>query len=827
MSIVSSDILQPSKSPTKEYSLFGQSEVHRELSSLKRMQIEGFNTRINEKLEALDRLNLVDLVKHLRSAYPLIDKKLKDKIAQYPSVATSLTDPQPNLVNSHLVGSNVTGSKDGAIILEPLKSEPATSDCAVLEQKLAVQKQRFNTIISELTMVDSYFKGLAAVDKPLKTITLKTIYNNHLKMIAERDEQITNLKTQISNFQSQALEGLKIEKPAEDVLAKYRVEKDSLSTQATALKSQLEQSHHTCTSLKTEISQLKSQIQEISKSSQAKIDLLTISEAALAKQIGDIKSQLENASKVSKSEISQLKAELDQAKSRSVHIESQLAGLNSEIKEKESQLLAHKTIESKPEKIVPEFENTGRTGVNQSDLEKLLAAEKESHAESLKVAEQQAKIAQQKLDALRPMNKKLKEEITSLKASLKSQEEQINDLKAQAPSQATPPPERQAVHDNRDSISSEILSKLQRSEESKACLYQELKALKESHDMLRNSYEEGRSKIEASEKKSSELAIQNKSLNADLNSAKDSEGKLMLQLKDITEKFRISEKSVEQHISKIEDTSNSLATLHAQVSTMKAEIIKKDAQLSLIQKEGTHVQDELSRARQLLASMKEEYENLDSQYKQNSQRFDKLRSEYDDFKGRHQTCQPKSSELFCGNCARLQSELTKALAQIVAPAQKEEFSLSANTQIVASRNEVNKLTIENEKLKIELIKSKKSIDALQKKCSDIEDELSTFKTSHRESENPTSEKLKITSAELNNLTISHEKQKIELMKAKKSLDSQTKTVSDLQSQIDTLKTSTNTDLESISMLKSKLISLLSDSPNSHFDDSQIISVDFY
>lgn len=722
MSMATSENLQPKISPTKEYSLFGQSEVHKELSALKKMQIEGFNARINEKLEALDRVSLIDLVKAIRAAFPLVDKKIKDKIALYPSC----TEVTQTFV-SQVVSSNLTPAKTGGADSDgQQKHGSGASDCAVLEQKLAVQKQRFNTIIGELTTVENYFKGTGTVDKPLKTITLKTIYNNHLKMISERDQQIASLNSQISSlpFQTNPREE---PAPEEDVLAKFRVEKDTLRIEAAALKSKLFQSEAKCGILEKSISELKVQLEEAARSGQVKIDALIKSEAALTQEIEKIKSDVESSSNLSKIETSKLKSELEHAKSRALHLEGQLSSLNAELKEKESQLLAGQSKETKPEKIVPELDKLcEELKAKQAELEDQLVAERSAHLEKLKDADQKAKITQEKLDMLKPMNKKLKEEIATLKALVKSQEDELKDLQSKI-SQVNPNEGPAEVTGDRQI--EELNEKLQRAEESKGCLYKELKALKDRFDQLGGEHDQAKSKLEATIQKSADHATNFKALETELAASKTRESKLGDQFEESQAKVKDLEQVVSQNSAKIIEGINKAKTLEKQVADLKAEGKHKDNQITKLEKEGQHLQNEYSQAERLLKSMKEEFETLDSKHSECSNQLDAQRQEFDSFITRHQSCQPKSSEIFCGNCANLQAELTKALSRMQEkPKQSEDFSLSTAAELTSTKLELNTMKLSIEKLKIDLIKAKKASDSQAKIAADLQRELELAKT---------------------------------------------------------------------------------------------------
>ena len=186
----------------KEYSLFGASRLH--ISFDRNREQNSTKSTIHDRLASLERGELLDLVYILREAYPMIDKKIKVRIESEKPVkeleksVLMETSPREEPQVVELPTYSMQKSENGA-------KQPNQDS---IDQNIESVIQKYSVVMGELETLEKYFKQMNenfALD--LNTSILRSIYENHQKMLFQKNSSLRAIETQVKSL----LTNLKIE----------------------------------------------------------------------------------------------------------------------------------------------------------------------------------------------------------------------------------------------------------------------------------------------------------------------------------------------------------------------------------------------------------------------------------------------------------------------------------------------------------------------------------------------------------------------------------------------------------------------------------------
>ena len=186
----------------KEYSLFGASRLH--ISFDRNREQNSTKSNIHDRLANLERGELLDLVYILREAYPMIDKKIKVRIESEKPVkeleksVLMETSPREEPQLAELPTYSMQKSENGA-------KQPNQDS---IDQNIESVIQKYSVVMAELETLEKYFKQMnenLALD--LNTSILRNIYENHQKMLFQKNSSLRAIETQVKSL----LTNLKIE----------------------------------------------------------------------------------------------------------------------------------------------------------------------------------------------------------------------------------------------------------------------------------------------------------------------------------------------------------------------------------------------------------------------------------------------------------------------------------------------------------------------------------------------------------------------------------------------------------------------------------------
>ena len=633
---------------SKEYSLIGQGEESKDLASLKRLRIEGFNTKINECIEGLDQESLVDLVKNLRLSFPLVDKKIKDKLTQYQERPSTIygTPAKNPLSNPARIEPKT----------EPPRADPQrlalgpSNDCEVLEQKLAIQKQRFNTIVSELMAVENYFKGQATIDRPLKTITLKTIYNSHVKMMADKDDAMARLMADVDRrdrCEDVCVDGRRRGENGngrlggEDLVEidELRHEKERAFEEIVLLKGELERSKNESERIKVELQQYSKRFKDQVEADQLKIEDLIKAKSKLTQQLQDSTNQSEKFISLHENSISALKSDIDQSKARSECLISQITELNSKLNDKENEIILLQNMKTEHRDKNTLLQNDLFKQI--SELENNLTSGRDSHAESINRLEQEFKISQEKLETLRSMNKKLKDELTNLKALTKDQSNQIINLESQVSESQNQSNTHQTTQTDpkaQDHHDPHGLSSLQATHAS----------LQVDHARLADS-------LSLSTRRCVDLTDQMAMYDCELSAARLVECRLTADLCRV-------QSAVDVVTAARDECEARLTVGRERIGVLEREVEEGVGVVEKAREFGESMQGKVRDLEEVIKKDRDENEKALLRIDDMSNKLNSIESQYALFKENHQTCQPETIK--CLLCPKLQDALINSKAQL-------------------------------------------------------------------------------------------------------------------------------------------------------------------
>ena len=633
---------------SKEYYLIGQGEESKDLASLKRLRIEGFNTKINECIEGLDQESLVDLVKNLRLSFPLVDKKIKDKLTQYQERPSTIygTPAKNPLSNPARIEPKT----------EPPRADPQrlalgpSNDCEVLEQKLAIQKQRFNTIVSELMAVENYFKGQATIDRPLKTITLKTIYNSHVKMMADKDDAMARLMADVDRrdrCEDVCVDGRHRGENGngrlggEDLVEidELRHEKERAFEEIVLLKGELERSKNESERIKVELQQYSKRFKDQVEADQLKIEDLIKAKSKLTQQLQDSTNQSEKFISLHENSISALKSDIDQSKARSECLISQITELNSKLNDKENEIILLQNMKTEHRDKNTLLQNDLFKQI--SELENNLTSGRDSHAESINRLEQEFKISQEKLETLRSMNKKLKDELTNLKALTKDQSNQIINLESQVSESQNQSNTHQTTQTDpkaQDHHDPHGLSSLQATHAS----------LQVDHARLADS-------LSLSTRRCVDLTDQMAMYDCELTAARLVECRLTADLCRV-------QAAVDVVTAARDECEARLTVGRERIGVLEREVEEGVGVVEKAREFGESMQGKVRDLEEVIKKDRDENEKALLRIDDMSNKLNSIESEYALFKENHQTCQPETIK--CLLCPKLQDDLINSKAQL-------------------------------------------------------------------------------------------------------------------------------------------------------------------
>ena len=633
---------------SKEYYLIGQGEESKDLASLKRLRIEGFNTKINECIEGLDQESLVDLVKNLRLSFPLVDKKIKDKLTQYQERPSTIygTPAKNPLSNPARIEPKT----------EPPRADPQrlalgpSNDCEVLEQKLAIQKQRFNTIVSELMAVENYFKGQATIDRPLKTITLKTIYNSHVKMMADKDDAMARLMADVDRrdrCEDVCVDGRHRGENGngrlggEDLVEidELRHEKERAFEEIVLLKGELERSKNESERIKVELQQYSKRFKDQVEADQLKIEDLIKAKSKLTQQLQDSTNQSEKFISLHENSISALKSDIDQSKARSECLISQITELNSKLNDKENEIILLQNMKTEHRDKNTLLQNDLFKQI--SELENNLTSGRDSHAESINRLEQEFKISQEKLETLRSMNKKLKDELTNLKALTKDQSNQIINLESQVSESQNQSNTHQTTQTDpkaQDHHDPHGLSSLQATHAS----------LQVDHARLADS-------LSLSTRRCVDLTDQMAMYDCELSAARLVECRLTADLCRV-------QSAVDVVTAARDECEARLTVGRERIGVLEREVEEGVGVVEKAREFGESMQGKVRDLEEVIKKDRDENEKALLRIDDMSNKLNSIESQYALFKENHQTCQPETIK--CLLCPKLQDALINSKAQL-------------------------------------------------------------------------------------------------------------------------------------------------------------------
>ena len=199
----------------KEFGLFGQGEIHSQLSMLKKSEIDSFNAGIKHSLQGLNSESLIEIINAVRDAYPLVDKKIRNKLESLPISSSTRSQVYPSELNSSstvpvkITTDDSKQTKVAPIIGNFTGIQEEDQNKELLEQKYKLQTQKFTRVSDELKTLDEFFRAgseMTKVDKPIKTLILKNIYNSHLERIGSLETVIQDLRRQLVQTREQLTE---------------------------------------------------------------------------------------------------------------------------------------------------------------------------------------------------------------------------------------------------------------------------------------------------------------------------------------------------------------------------------------------------------------------------------------------------------------------------------------------------------------------------------------------------------------------------------------------------------------------------------------------
>ena len=147
-----------------------------------RPRIDEFNSHINRGLESLSKEKLIILVKDVRQAYPIADKKIKIRLTEWGVDLNSASIGAP-VMTSSILYSQIGTTQEGQVGTGTQVSLGSSEAAGSTEQKFQLLKQKYSIVTSELNTLEELFKSKVIVEKSFKTTILRSIYTLHSEAI--------------------------------------------------------------------------------------------------------------------------------------------------------------------------------------------------------------------------------------------------------------------------------------------------------------------------------------------------------------------------------------------------------------------------------------------------------------------------------------------------------------------------------------------------------------------------------------------------------------------------------------------------------------------